>query len=381
MGRERVLIVGLSTRAFAEAAAMAGWECSSIDAFGDLDQKARVNNVGLLRDLGRPYSAAAAVAAARRIAVSCVAYTGNLENHPTAVGRLGRGRELLGNSPATLLRARDFNELRRVVRRAGGRVPLTCLPGDPRPRPGDRPFLRKPIRGGGGQGIRELPGDLRPSGRELAQERIDGTPASVSFLADGRHAVLLGVARGLAGEAAFGASGYRYCGSLYPFAVGGRILDRLDAIVQSATRAFGLVGLNGVDFVLRDDEAFVLELNPRYSASMELIERAGVTGLFALHAAACRGSLPASLPRLRPGVWGKAVLWARHSLVAPQTRPWLARDDIRDVPFPGEGIRSGSPICTVFGHGREAGACGAALVATTRALERELMPAREPVRA
>lgn len=381
MGRERVLIVGFSTRAFAEGAALAGWECWSVDAFGDLDQKARVDNVALLRDLGRPYSAAVAVAAARQIAVSSVAYTGNLENHPAAVRRLGGGRELLGNSPATLVRCRDFRELRRVVRRAGGRLPLTYFPGDPRPRPRGRRFLRKPIRGGGGRGIRALRDDVRPSTRELAQERIDGMPASVSFLADGRRALLLGVARGLAGEAAFGATGYRYCGSLFPLPVGGRLLERLDALVQSATRAFGLVGLNGLDFVLRDDEAFVLELNPRYSASMELIQRAGVKELFALHAAACRGSLPASLPRLRPGVWGKAVLWGRRSVVAPPTRPWLARDDIRDVPFPGERIRRGSPICTVFGHGRDAGACGAALVATAGAVERTLVPVREPVRA
>ncbi len=376
MGRERVLIVGLSTRALAESAATAGWACSSVDAFGDLDQKARVDSLGLLRDLGRPYTAAAAVAAARRFAISRVAYTGNLENHPAAVERLGRGRELLGNSPATLTRSRDFAQLRRVVQRAGARTPLTHPPGDPRARPSGRLFLGKPLRGGGGQGIRELTGRVRPSARELVQERIDGIPASVSFLADGRRALVLGVARGMAGDVAFGAAGYRYCGNLFPLPVAGRTLERLDAIVRATTLAFGLVGLNGIDFVLRDDEPFVLELNPRYSASMELIQRAGLKDLFELHAAACRGSLPVALPRLRPGVWGKAVLWARRGVLAPETRAWLERDDIRDVPFPGERIRAGSPICTVFGHGRDPGACRAALVATAGAVERELLPVR-----
>ncbi len=380
MGRERVLIVGISTRAFAEAAHAAGWECSSVDAFGDLDQKTRVNNVGVLRDLGRPYSAAAAVAAARRLPGSSVAYVGNLENHPDAVGRLGRGRELLGNSPQALLRCRDLREFQRVVRRAGGRLPRTHFPGDPRPRPGGRRFLRKPIRGGGGQGIRELTSDQHPSRHELAQEHIDGIPGSVSFLADGRRACLLGIARGLAGEPAFGGTGYRYCGSLFPLAVTDRLLERLDDVVQSATRVFGLLGLNGIDFVLRDDEAVVLELNPRYSASMELIQRAGTTGLFGLHAAACRGSLPASLPPPAPGVWGKAVLWARRNVVAPHTRRWLARDEIRDIPFPSERIANGSPICTVFGHGRDAGACLVALRGAAGAVERNLTPAPEPLR-
>jgi len=381
MGRERALIVGFSTRALAESVVAAGWDCSSIDAFGDLDQKARVHNIALQRDLGRPFSAPAAAAAAVHITSPCVAYTGNLENHPAAVQRLGLGRELLGNLASALLRSRDFRELRRVVRRAGGCLPRTYFPGDPQPKLAGTDFLAKPIRGGGGQGIRKLRSVDRVSDRELVQECIDGTLGSVSFLADGRRALILGVARGMAGEAAFGATGFRYCGSLFPLTVGARTLERLEAIVQSAARAFGLVGLNGIDFVLRNDQPFVLELNPRFSASMELIQRAGVKDLFALHAAACRGSLPSSLPRLAPGVLGKAVVWARRNVVAPETRSWLEGDDIRDIPFPGERIRGRTPVCTVLGQGPDDRACQAALAATAGSVERALLPDREPVRA
>ena len=65
MGRDRVLIVGVSTRALAESATGAGYECLSVDAFGDMDQKQRVRNVGLLRDRGCAYSVTTAVAVAR----------------------------------------------------------------------------------------------------------------------------------------------------------------------------------------------------------------------------------------------------------------------------------------------------------------------------
>lgn len=379
MGRERVLIVGCSTRALAESALASGWDCSSVDAFGDLDQKARVTNVGVVRDLGRPYAAATAVAAARRIEARSVAYVGNLENHPAAVARLARERELLGNSPASLEASRDFAQLRSVVKRAGGRVPLTL--GAEASRPRGRVFLRKPRRGGGGQGVRVLPAGARLGTLELAQERIDGEPGSVSFLADGREVRLLGVARGLAGDGAFGATGYRYCGSLFPLAIETRTRERLDAVARAATRAFGLVGLNGIDFVLHDGEPFVLELNPRHSASMELIERAFVSGLFGLHAAACRGSLPEALPPLRPGVWGKAVLWARQHVVAPRTRAWLERDDVRDLPFPGERIQRGHPICTVLAHAADERRCLAALAEAAAGIERQLSPARSLVRA
>ena len=154
-GPGSVLIVGVSTRALAESAHRAGYSCMSVDAFGDFDQKSRVQNLGLWRDFGRRYSAAAAVAIGRRFAAESAAYVGNLENHPAAVRRLAKGRHLLGNTPATLVRARDPVAVAEVVQRAGGRVPLTLpegeargaqdvepglLPHDPRPGRQDRGF-------------------------------------------------------------------------------------------------------------------------------------------------------------------------------------------------------------------------------------------------
>jgi predicted ATP-grasp superfamily ATP-dependent carboligase len=367
-----VLIVGVSTRALAESASGAGYRCHTVDAFGDLDQKARVENVGLVRDLGRGYSAAAAVAVGRRFPAASAAYVGNLENHPAAVRRLADGRRLLGNTPATLGRARDPFALAPVVARAGARMPLTLRARDAHRASSGRAWLRKPIRGGGGSGVKDwAPGTpLRPD--EVVQERVEGVLASVSFLADGRCAALLGVCRGLAGDPAFGAPPHRYCGSLYPFSADAALLARLRAVADAVTEAFTLVGLNGIDFVLREGEAHVLEINPRYSASMELIERGRGTSLFADHVAACDGSLPAECAARVSEVFGKAVLYARRNVTLGDTRGWLARDDVRDVPFPGETVRRGQPLCTLFARGADSVTCYSRLVDAARALEAEL---------
>ena len=377
MAGERVLIVGVSTRALAESARRAGLAPVSVDAFGDMDQKRDARNLALRRDLGREYGAAAAVAVARHLEAEAAAYVANLENHPRAVTRLARGRELLGNSGPVLARVREFAALAGVVRRAGAEVPRTLGPGEPAP--AGRLWLRKPERGGGGSGVRELPSGARVSVSELAQEHIEGELGSLSFVADGRRAVLLGLAQGLFGDPAFGARGYDYCGSLHPWTIEDRLLSRLDAVVQEATRAFGLVGLNGLDFIVRDGMPYVLEVNPRYSASMELMERSGRLSAFGVHAASCRGELPGSHfpgPSPRPGVFGKAVLWARRDVVLGDTHPWLARDDVRDVPFPGDAIRRGHPICTVFARGDDIGDCRRRLVELAGTLERELETAQ-----
>jgi predicted ATP-grasp superfamily ATP-dependent carboligase len=194
----------------------------------------------------------------------------------------------------------------------------------------------------------------------------------VAFAADGRRAVLLGMSRGLAGDPVFGARGHRYCGSVHPFSVDRALLDRMSAIVGAVTDAFGLVGLNGIDFVLREGEPYVLEINPRYAASMELIERSGRLSVFETHVAACGGSLPSEGVFPMPEVLGKAVLYARRDVVVGDSRRWLLRHDVRDVPFPGERIRRGHPVCTVFARGADSVTCYARLVAAASALEREL---------
>jgi uncharacterized protein len=374
--RGSVLIVGVSTRALAESASRAGYACVTVDAFGDLDQKSRVQNVSLSRDLRRRYSAAAAVAVGRRFpaasAAASAAYVGNLENHPTAVRRLALGRRLLGNTPATLVRARDPLAVAEAVRRAGGRAPLTLLPDETRHAHVGVPWLRKPRRGGGGSGVKEWKPGAPLGPHEVVQERIEGQLASVAFVANGRRAVLLGMSKGLAGDPAFGARGYWYCGSVYPFSADRALLDRMSAIAGGVTEAFGLVGLNGIDFVLREGEPYVLEVNPRYAASMELIERSGRLSLFEAHVAACGGALPSEGAFPMPEVLGKAILYARRDVTVGDSGRWLLRDDVRDLPFPGERIRQGHPVCTVFARGRDSVTCYARLVAAASALEQEL---------
>jgi uncharacterized protein len=214
-----------------------------------------------------------------------------------------------------------------------------------------------------------------PLGRdELVQERIEGVLASASFVANGQRAVVLGMSIGLAGDPAFGARGHRYCGSLYPYSADRALVDRMGVIAAAVTEAFGLVGLNGIDFVLREGEPYVLEINPRYSASMELIERAGRLSVFDAHAAACRGALPVVDAAPIPDVLGKAVLYARRDAIVGDSRRWLLRDDVRDVPFPGDRVRRGHPVCTVFARGPDTVTCHARLVAVASALERELEP-------
>ncbi len=372
----RLLVAGVTTRPLAASAALAGWTVTVVDAFGDLDLRACARVIPLRRE-GGGFSPSAAVTAARNISADAVSYTSNFENHPSAVTALAAGRRLLGNPASVLERVRDPIGLMLALRRHGFDTPETRAraPRDSGGAP--RRWLLKPRRSGGGHGTKVWrPG--RPVGRhQYLQQRISGTPGSIVFLADGRKALALALSRQIVGERAFGASGFRYCGSL----MGEGLLEAEEALLRCAsamadavTRDFGLVGLNGIDFIARAGVPWPIEVNPRYSGSMELLERHAGTSLFALHADACGGKLPEAPPRPARGVFGKAVVFARREVTLGVTRGWLRDPAIADVPHPGERIRRGRPICTVFAFGRNADACLRALGSKAAAIYRAAEP-------
>jgi predicted ATP-grasp superfamily ATP-dependent carboligase len=370
----RLVIVGITTRPLARSAVRAGWEVTAVDAFGDLDLRASVRVVPLSRQAGG-FDPAAAADAVRQVPADAAVYTSNFENHPAAVSVLADGRPLLGNPRSVLERVRDPIGLMRTLRRHGFQTPATRARA-PRPEgPGPRHWLLKPRRSGGGHGTTPWRTGRAVRRHQYLQQRIFGTPGSLAFLADGRRALVLTLSRQLVGRREFGALGFRYCGSLLGaglFESEGSLLECARAMAETVTREYGLVGLNGIDFIARNRVPWPIEVNPRYSASMELLERSAGIPLFALHRDACLGRLPAGPFRPARGVWGKAIVFARRDVITGDTSRWLRDPAIADVPHPGERIPRGRPVCTVFAHRAGSDACLRALALKAAAIYRAI---------
>ncbi len=372
-----VLIAGLSTRALAASAAEAGYRVTAVDAFADMDLRAVAEVLPLRHDEGTRFSPAAAAAAARGLDADLAVYTSNFENYPDAVAALARGRRLLGNSAEVLRAVRNPLALMRALHERGFAVPATRASAPPTALEARR-WLVKPRRSGGGHGTAPWRRGRAVSRRAYVQERIRGVTGSIVFAADGRHAVALGLSRQLVGLRSFGARGFRYCGSLLAsermpvFVRQAEVLARATLLAQAVTEAFGLRGLNGLDFVARDGVPLPIEVNPRYSASMELVERATGCSLFALHRDACDGRLPPARD-LPARVHGKAIVYARRDIVVGDAHAWRA-PAIADVPHPGERIGRGHPICTLLADGANAERCGRSLADGAAAIYRAVEP-------
>jgi predicted ATP-grasp superfamily ATP-dependent carboligase len=405
----RVLVAGVSTRAIADSAARAGWSVVALDAFADLDQHPSVD----ARSVGEPFSPDRAARAAQEIACDVVAYGANFENDPAAIAVLARGRTLWGNPPDVIRRVRDPRLLSKALRSRGLAAPEVCNepgtnePGTNEPRTNEprtneprtneprtneprtneprtknperrtpnaepRSWLLKPYASGGGHGVREWHESMRlPSGAYL-QEFVDGAPGSIVFVSASGRAIPIGLTRQLVGDESFGVSGYRYCGNILTAAgEDDHLLDAARAVADVVCGEFELVGVNGIDLIVANNTPYAIEVNPRWCASMELVERAYGLSVFGVHASACRdGVLPDfDLAKARGSAhaMGKAVVFARAAATIGDTAAWPAKGEphmheIRDVPRPGTRIRAGHPICTVFATGRDSHECRDALV-------------------
>jgi len=352
-GGERLLVIGASARAAAQSARRAGFAVYWLDLFGDRDLRATgpgevLAGGGFPRALDPRLRAAAGAAAA-------FLYTGALENRPGLVAALAAVLPLLGNGAAVLRAVRDPWRLAACWQRAGIDSPALARPGQVTA--GDRRWLVKPLAGAAGLDIGADPTAAVP-GRHYLQEYVRGPTESAVFLGTGGRCRLLGTSAALTGDPRFGGTGYRYCGSLTAAGAPplGASWQRLGDAVQAD---FALQGLFGIDAVIAGGQPVPLEVNPRYTASVEVLERACRATAIDRHVAACRGRDPMAWPPAQRAA-GKAVLYARRALgfhgpaVAAAVR--AAGCEAADIPAEGSRIEAGRPILSLLAAGSTAAA-------------------------
>ena len=360
---EHLRILGASARAAAFSALRAGLRPCCIDLFADRDLQ---NRCPVDRLIGRyPHSFLDHLDAAPP---GPWMYTGGLENWPRLVRRLADRRILWGNSAATLRRARDPEYVTALLQAAGMSVPMLRPSGER----GEvsRRWLCKPCKGAGGGGIRFADEETFEAPSTYHQEYIEGRPCSLLYVGDGQQPRLLGMTWQFIGVPFLHAGPFRYCGSIGP--VDPIIVRRpsLQALGDVLTRAGGLCGLFGVDGVLREEVFWPVEINPRYTASVEVLEHASGAALLGWHSHVfthrCLPSLPSPVLAWERTI-GKAILFARDDLHFPADGPWMTElrsprpvqemPAFADIPAAGDPIEKGKPILTFFAAADSASAC------------------------
>lgn len=356
---QRIAIVGASARAAAYSAHRAGLRPITADLFADEDLcgLCPATRIGCYPDGLLDWLRDARPAAWM--------YTGALENHPELVDAMAAVCPLWGNRGETLKRVRPPWQLAETLRDADLLFPDTRSSPDGLPRDGS--WLTKTCRGAGGSGVSVLAADpvpiagpLRGPGGIVYQRRVDGMPCCAVYVAAAGAATLLGFARQLVGEQWLGAREFQYCGSIGPWPIDEATHATVTKIGSVLAKRFALVGLFGVDVMLDGRHVWMIEVNPRYTASVEVLERATSVHAIAAHAAAAAdGELSIAAAHDDGRCHGKAILFAKCEIVIDESlNSWIRErassgqwPALADLPPPGTTIERCQPILTLFADG------------------------------
>lgn len=330
----RILVVAVSARMLAGLAVADGYEVIALDHFGDVDLRALAPG-----STARSNDALTALAA--DVEADAVVYGPGFENRPDLVRQLADTRELLGTAPERLADVRDPWAVGAAANAAGARFPETHASATSAT--SDGAWLRKPRLGGGGRGVRRWKGGALRSG-EILQRHVPGLSCSAVAIGDGHRAAVLGLTEQIHRPRGFG-----WMGNVTPPRLPDRELAELDgqlrAVCDEVAARFGVGGAFSVDAIWDGRHAWVLEVNPRPPASLELFG----PGCFEAHVHGARGLGLPTVPAPR-GVNTKLVLYADRDLRAPDPG-WWPEDLVRDIPHAGEEIKRGAPVCTLIATG------------------------------
>lgn len=344
-GKTRLAIVGASVRAAAQSALAAGFDVVAADLFADADLDGACP---ITKITDYPEGLADWLAEQN---IDAWRYTGALENYPELVDRMAQIAPLWGVCGEALRRCRDPLVLQEVFRKAGVGFPATRLAtGEEHREPG---WLAKTYRHSNGAGVWpiRLTADARRALDEnaYAQQAVAGREygASFSIQSDG-SAALLGVTEALVGQSATSTDDRGFLGALGPItptpALRG-LLARLGKVLSTDLRLRGPIG---VDLIGEGSNWSVIEVNPRYTASVEVLTRSKAASPVQLFPIDSDHQAP------RPknaGLAGKQIVYSlRRLVVSAGFAEWAqheaAKGRLADLPHTGTVIERGGPVCT-----------------------------------
>ncbi len=367
LSRPQVLILGASTRAAAFSALRAGFEPVCVDQFADADLRAvaEVHPVDSL-SLTPGDTSSSLLSAIQSHPDLPLIYAGGMENHPQLLKHLESDRTIWGARGEAIERVRRPLQLAEGLAEVKQRMLPVRLAHEPPPRDGT--WVVKPLASAGGRGISvwdETAADLSRSGKHYFQQRVSGLVYSGLFLAETEPGDVrfIGLTRQLVGCPELHAGPFAWCGNIGPvfLPVEAEFLVRRWGNILKWK--FGLTGLYGIDFIV--DEAgqpSLLEVNPRLTGSVEVLELACGLSLLADHiacydpdAAACAGEFAAPPVIAQDERLGRAILYApyrlRSHLPLPDPVRWESAPMIADIPEFGTLIERGQPVCSVYAWG------------------------------
>jgi predicted ATP-grasp superfamily ATP-dependent carboligase len=370
----KLLIIGVDVVSLATSSMKAGYKVYAVDYFGDQDLKHVCReSISIVRQtpgvtcekLSTNFDPEELLQLTMHLLekseIDAALLSSGLEDSSETLFELNDMIPILGNNPFVIERIRDKMEFFQELKRMEITHPETGMAGDfeeARKKAKDigYPVLIKPSKSFGGVGIRKAqnPKELKQAfqdasliGEEvLIQQYISGMPSSISLISSKNETIALTLNEQLLGVNDVGQEEpFGFCGNVLPLVTSKSIKNRCKNIVERIASHFGLIGSNGVDFVISEDGTpYVIEVNPRFQATLECVERILGINMVEAHIEAClRGKLP-TIAKRTARFCTRLILFAPQCSIIPDLGVF---EEVRDVPIPRVIIEKGEPICSI----------------------------------
>ena len=111
---------------------------------------------------------------------------------------------------------------------------------------------------------------------------------------------------------------------------------------------FAATGIMGIDFVLKGNIPYLMEVNPRFPGTFELAENVLEINLLQLHFAGCQKILPQDLVLSCKKYGIKHIIFSDGDYILPD----LSKiQGICDISYPNTKVTKGTPICSILTYG------------------------------
>ncbi len=359
---KRCLIIGVSVRQLVASAKKGGIDTCAIDLYSDLDtrsiavrtEKVIYDGVGL-----DPDSLLTALDRCDPEREWPVIYGSGVEHIPDVLNRIAGHRRLIGNPAKVVEWVCEPKRFFELLDDLDIPYPETRFE---QPENAES-WLVKSIGASGGMHIVKLVGRC-PAGRIYYQRYRQGRIISATVLACEREVQIAGYSE-------------QWCSTNWParpYSYGGAVsIDRHelpkrtrikieDAIAQLVTRV-GLQGLMSFDMILDGEDWWLLEVNPRPSATFDLHE--AEESYITAHWQAFDGKKPGLRSKTADQYYrAHHIVYASdYGMKVPSDWEWP--DWVGDRPPPGRTIYIHEPVCTVFAS------AGSSAAARQQAAERD----------
>ncbi|MGZ4919528.1 MAG: ATP-grasp domain-containing protein [Halobacteriota archaeon] len=346
---QRILVIGINTRHIVCSAKRAGYYVEAVTHYEDVDLVKCCDEVRSIHDDFTGLTAGKGHEDVKRFARGL--------DYDYAI--LVSGFETLdiprvaGNPPALASFVSNKDKLREKLESLGYPVPQQFEVEDRIP----FPVVVKPNRGTGGfknvlvkdsEHLKRTIDSYQENGVDefVIEEYVQGTDASTSVLSTGKHVTTIAVNEQLIGLKDLGAlHRFSFCSSLTPLLTS--YAGELTKLSKSVAEDLGLVGSNGIDFILGRNGPVIIEVNPRLQGTLDTIEASLDINLVDAHIRCCEGELVPHPVYKRFAC--RMVSLAKHDIVVTRV---CTHPNYMDIPRNGTHIRRANPILSTLGCGK-----------------------------